>query len=429
VVCLLPDEPQLDMIALVTALVDKSLLRRSERPEGITRFSLLETIREFALEQLVGAGELVHVQRQHADYFYGMAYDHESDERDEPFLAELDNLRAALEWAEQGDADLAIRLTWSLAWFWYRQGYWREALAWLPRVGAQCDERKHGFYKADFLFYQGLISQFRGSVDHGRALMEQSLALFRGLGLRNETVKLLNNLAVVEREHGRPERAIPLLEEAITIIEQDGEGRVDWVEVTLAEVVMDQGDLARATELLGPSLAELRKRGWQVMVGWALNHLGHVAQLEGNFERAEALHSEALPIFLNGDEQGIAWSHEGLGQAALAQGDLKQARAHFIESMRVFQELGDSAITWSLAGLASIALLNEEPERAAMIWGAVAALRAKSGRRWAPTSKARYERELASARAQLGDEAFEAAWAAGGAMSHDQVLVQALGEE
>jgi hypothetical protein len=64
-----------------------------------------------------------------------------------------------------------------------------------------------------------------------------------------------------------------------------------------------------------------------------------------------------------------------------------------------------------------------------MIWGAVAALRAKSGRRWAPTSKARYERELASARAQLGDEAFEAAWAAGGAMSHDQVLVQALGEE
>jgi hypothetical protein len=86
-------------------------------------------------------------------------------------------------------------------------------------------------------------------------------------------------------------------------------------------------------------------------------------------------------------------------------------------------------IAWCLAGLGSAAALDEEPERAARLWGAAEQLRAMLGCRPPPAARATYERMLAQAHAQLGEGAFAAAWAAGEALALEQAVVEALGGE
>jgi len=99
------------------------------------------------------------------------------------------------------------------------------------------------------------------------------------------------------------------------------------------------------------------------------------------------------------------------------------------QGLTLSQTLGDQAsIAWCLAGLGSAAALDEEPERAGRLWGAAERLRQAIGCRSAPAARATYERAVAAARAQLGEEAFAAAWAEGRAMSLDQAIAYALDE-
>jgi len=94
-----------------------------------------------------------------------------------------------------------------------------------------------------------------------------------------------------------------------------------------------------------------------------------------------------------------------------------------------FRNLGDRAgVSWCLAGLGSAAALDEEPERAARLWGVAERLRTAPGCRPAPAARATYERALAIARAQVGDEAFAAAWASGEALSLEAAIAEAFAE-
>jgi hypothetical protein len=116
-----------------------------------------------------------------------------------------------------------------------------------------------------------------------------------------------------------------------------------------------------------------------------------------------------------------------LGEAALAQGDLGDAATWLMQALNVNRKIGDRAgIAWVMAGLGSVAALNEEPERAARLWGAAEALRVAFGARPAPAARATYERAVASARAQLGVDVFAAAWAEGQALTLEQAISKAL---
>src|SRR6185503_2049136 len=141
------------------------------------------------------------------------------------------------------------------------------------------------------------------------------------------------------------------------------------------------------------------------------------------------MHTESLALFrqLSAQYGGIAWALHGLGESALAQNDLVDAREWLAAGLSHFHNLGDRAgVSWCLAGLGSAAALDAEPERAARLWGAAERLRTALGCRPAPAARATYERALALARAQLGDDAFAAAWAAGAALSLEQAITEAL---
>jgi len=168
---------------------------------------------------------------------------------------------------------------------------------------------------------------------------------------------------------------------------------------------------------------------YSLWVAWTLNHLGHAAQLRGDYQRAAEMHQESLAIFrcLVYQYIGLSWAYHSLGETALGMGRLDEATRWLAQGLTISQTLSDQAsVPWCLAGLGSVAALDEEPERAARLWGAAERLRQALGCRPAPAARATYERALATCRAQLGEEAFAAAWAEGQAMTLEQAIAEAL---
>src|SRR5579859_1261731 len=123
------------------------------------------------------------------------------------------------------------------------------------------------------------------------------------------------------------------------------------------------------------------------------------------------------------------WAYYGLGYAALAQDDTADAGAHIYRALTLFRDEGDrSGISFCLAGLAGVAALDKAPQRAARLWGAAEALRQSIGARQAPATRVTRERLMATAREQLGEVAFAAAWAEGQKMTMDEAIALALPE-
>ncbi|HLY26500.1 MAG TPA: hypothetical protein VKQ72_09185, partial [Aggregatilineales bacterium] len=144
-------------------------------------------------------------------------------------------------------------------------------------------------------------------------------------------------------------------------------------------------------------------------------------------------HEASLPLFRETATQhlgnlGEAFAYQGLGETALAQGgDAALAARHLHHALALFRDLGyQSGQAWCLAGLAGAAELDEDPERAARLWGAAEVQRQAIGCRPAPAARATRERLTTAASEQLGEEAFDAAWAEGQAMTMEQAIELAL---
>lgn len=167
------------------------------------------------------------------------------------------------------------------------------------------------------------------------------------------------------------------------------------------------------------------KRG----IAEALNNLGNLAFVQGDYERARALYTESLALRQKlGYTWGIAVSLHNLGWSALEQGDSIRAAQLFSESLTVFRELGDKYvhIIDLLEGLARVAEVQGHPQRAARLCGVVAVLRNTTDITTIPRYRDTYERLIATLRTQLGEAAFAAAWDAGQAMTLEQAIGEAL---
>jgi tetratricopeptide (TPR) repeat protein len=163
---------------------------------------------------------------------------------------------------------------------------------------------------------------------------------------------------------------------------------------------------------------------------WTLNHLGHAAQLRGDFALAMHLHRESLNCFTPSFHAAALWAYHGLGESALGLGELEEAASWLAQALDVSRVADDlSGRAWCLASFGSLAALSDRPERAATLWGAAELLRTRIGARTAPAVRATYERAQAIARGQLDAETFAAAWAAGEHLSPEQAYSYALGED
>jgi len=348
-VCNAENDLPTDVLDGMTALVDQSLLQHAEGADGEPRFVMLETIREYGLEQLERSGEAEVTQQRHASYYLALAKQAEPNLRgteQQAWLARLeaehDNLRAALAWSQTagGSAEMGLRLGGALWWFWWVRGYWSEGRAWLSRALASStilleSERSREEWaltpaQAKALLGASWLAHAQSDYERQAALVEESLALYRTLGDQHGSADALRGLG--------------------------------WVALL-------QSNLEQAAARLEESLALYRTLGDQHGSADALRGLGWVAEYQGDHERQAALVEESLALYRTlGDTRGSADALQGLGWVALTQNDLEQAAARFEESLALYRTLGDKrGSADALRSLGRVALHQGASERARML--------------------------------------------------------------
>jgi predicted ATPase/transcriptional regulator with XRE-family HTH domain len=303
-VCNAADDLAIDVFNGIMSLVDKSLLLQVEGPGGESRFTMLETIREYALERLAERGETHALQRRHAEFFLALAEEAEDHLLDsaptwwlERLDAENDNLRASLAWSQTApDADLEFRLAGALGQFWIIRGYNREGRDWVDHAlrrakeATWSDDTEHQGeqrIKAKLLLQAGRLAQALGDFAQGRIYLEESGDLYRRLGDDLGLARSLTELGV-GAEWGRGDYAAAriLQEQSVALFRPVGsKAELAFALICLAGPILALGDHMQAQALFEESMAIYRELGNKTYMTYASAGLAGVAIHQGDFER------------------------------------------------------------------------------------------------------------------------------------------------
>jgi predicted ATPase len=374
----------------LASLVDKSLIRRSA-----DRFSMLETIRQFAQERLAEQDDVRDLQHRHALHYLALAERAEPDLRgpaQRSWLKRLeldhDNLRAAVSWSEEaGAAEVGLRLAAALWRFW----------------------RVH-------------------HLSEGSRVLETLLKMDE-TGPPSLRTRVLLGASRLAMDEGDLERTVARAKEALTAARASGAAReLAAATENLGLMMMVTGSTASALALLEDSIARFRALGDPVGTADALNNLANALLAAGDTAKAVEFGMEALALQRDaGNALGMAFILNTLGYVALQDGELELSRSRLEESLVLFQELGDlSRIGDTLEGLAQVAAGHGEDRRAVMLWAAGESFRTDAGKHMEPLETALHEDALSRARTRMGEPAFAVAWIEGAALAPEDAVSYAL---
>ncbi len=384
-----------DVLDLLTHLVDKSLVAREEAPIE-SRYGMLETIREYARERLSDSGEALQIRGRHLAFMLALAetaytHGHRLDEGiwHDRLEQEVDNLRAALEWAlSLEDTELALKLAGSVYWFWWTRGYWHEANAWLRQALDKHGAEKPTAARAQALHAMGWFLYMGGDLAEARLASAESVKIDRALGDKWR------------------------LAESLTVL-----GLVASLE-----------DYKKATRMLDEGLGLSRELGYTQGIASALLGLGNCRVSEGNDEEAREHYRESAGLFKQtGDKSQLAFAARQLGLIALRRLDYPKALTLCAESLTLNLETRDHrGVAASFAAIASIAAQQGQGGPAARLYGATAALLEATGVQLIPMDHSENEPYMLSVRAQMGKDAYDRTFSEGHAMKLDQAVAYAL---
>jgi predicted ATPase/DNA-binding CsgD family transcriptional regulator len=312
---------------LLGSLVDKSLILRADAgADGEPRFTMLETIREYAVEQLVAAGEASNLPARHASYHLALAEEaapNLTGPEQGDWMARLTmahpDLRAALRWlVDQGDVDAATRLLWALGVFLWARGHIAEAGRWAEEILAAPSLSPLAEARARCV--AGMAAFKQGAFPAADTLLSRARLLFLELDDAYATALATLLLGHVIPRTGTHTRGAELMREAIARFESLGN---PWgaglATAGLAVLALMAGDLAEARRLYERFLAMARASNDRRSVGQALDGLAMVALWGNDYERAETLLLESVPICLeSGHGEYVAYGLGGLARVAAA---------------------------------------------------------------------------------------------------------------
>jgi predicted ATPase/class 3 adenylate cyclase/Tfp pilus assembly protein PilF len=423
----------------VSSLLDKSLLRQEEGPNGEPRFVMLETVHEFAREKLRQGAEAEEVKRTHAQYFLTLAEEAYPELKGpdqlewlERLEAEHDNMRAALSWAlERKEAEVALRLGGALWVFWSTRGYYSEGRRWLQEALAM-DGRVSPEVRTMALAGVGELAFDQGELDRAKEACEEGLALLEHEETREVSeakLNLLSSLGFVAWHREEYEQAKQLFEEGLALSRQMSD--THWLAtflLYLAIVPHYLGDSEKATELTEQSMDLFREQGDKQSLAYCLITLGMVVYSQSDLKRSAQLTEEAVALFRELGARGdVAFGLCNLGWIVLFQNDLGRASAIYKESLTLAWDTGmNSIVQGSLEGFACLAGAKGEVERAARLWGAAQALHETKGIPRDPDFLAEADARILHVRTGLGEEAWEEAWRKGRAMTLEEAVSYAL---
>jgi predicted ATPase/DNA-binding SARP family transcriptional activator len=377
---------------ILQSLVEKSLLRFSNE-----RYSMLETIREFALEQLLIEEGLDSMCRGHVDYYLPLA---EQAERD-------GNLgRREAEW-----------LKWAAA----EHGNLRAALGYLHKSGACEQELRLAASLTRYWAVRGHISEGRQRLGDALGRPERQPPAARASALMG--FMWLSNI------HGDHEQALSAGEECLRLQRELGDKVGEaWALLNLSGAYKLVDDREAAQTCLEMSAALFRElKEWRGVLIY-LSNSGDLALIERDYDRAIALFEEGIALrrrLGRGEGRGLLTN---LGFALFAQGRLAEAQEPFRRGLELSLAVGaKEGTTLALEGLAALAAVSGRGDsRAARLFGAAAASREETGTPLLGAEAPVYERTLATLRERLGDADFSSALADGRRMSLDEAGADAL---
>jgi predicted ATPase/class 3 adenylate cyclase len=375
-------------IDAIESLVAKSLVRQERG-----RLSMLEIVREYAVEQLEATEAASGVRRRHAEYYLGLA------ERAEPELrrteqarwldrltTEYPNIRAALEWAATADPDVELRLAASLEYFW----------------------------------------RVRGNASEGLSLIEG--ALVRG-GDHPARLRALSAGAILAGFSGRYQRATELADEELALAREVGDDRLLGVALCDLGFTLVSTDTGRAQMLLEESRARFAAAADESGLARALNNLSMVSFVLGDVPASRRLADESLVVARRaGDERAICAALLNAAQSAKHDEALEDARAFNREAVRRSSALGyGTVLAFALEELASLGG-DLGASDAARLLGAAEALRERiASFRTVAVERELLARMVEDVRTALGAEQFAAAWAEGRGLRLEDAVRLALG--
>jgi predicted ATPase len=418
----------------LSALVDKSLVHPAATGEE-PRYTMLETIREYTLEQLELSGEAAAVRRQHAAYYLSLVEAAEEPLRaaSPPHLARLeteyDNVRAALIWARgSDDAEVFVRLAGALGLFWTLQGYHSEALVWLKHAVARSNTvgtaiRAKALYQAGW-FANSNYDPFADSAQGSRWL-EQSLALYQELEHLQGMADLMAALGWSAWDGPSDTR----LEASLPLYRKIGDHHAAArVLLQLGALARMQCDYIRAGALLDEGLALSRNLANTSHITFGSLQLGHVARALGDDARAAACYDEACRLAqAGGYKDDLASIYHNQAYLALHQGQPGRAEALLVESIVLSRTVGHwTQVVYGLEVMGGVAVAQGQPERAVRLLGAGEAYLARTKQSFGQPERGEHDSYIAAARTQLGKEAFATAWAEGQAMTLEEAVAYAL---
>ena len=396
-VCSTPEEPEGKLLEALEALVDKNVLRQEEEAGGEPRFSMLETIREYAAERLASSGEEGWVRTRHAAFFAALGarseaglFGSEAETWGRRLAADYDNLRATLAWGEQHDPELMLRLAGALWRFWWI--HLTEGQAWLKRALMAAGSDIPAPLRVKALGAASILASMQGEVAPGGMLAREAVTLAEQSSDHAGRIWGLLMLSFADRCRGDHKAALVHADAAVT------QARA-----------LEDGSLPRFLRAL------------------ALNRLGHEAYELGHWSHAEAVLEEALGHWRRLDNPwGTGIVLGKLADIAQARGDDARAATLYSESLSFWwgqdgQELGTVEILTGLARLTA----KEQPEAAVRLFAAAEAIQRRLGLTLAPALRAKNEKAIAATHAALRKETFAAAWAAGKDLPLERAVAEA----
>ena len=467
----------IEVLDLLSQLSDKSLVVPESGARGVQRFRMLETLRQFSLDQLVDSGEIDDVSRRHADHFLAYA------EKAEPLLetsemaewlnrleVDHDNLRAALEWLhESGDSSGALRLTIALSvWFWFLHRHHEEAYQWHQRtLAAAVDEPDELLGRA---YAKGSMQAVRiRDFERATDWAQTALRLAGDTGDERSQVIALWTLGDAAIKDYDFETALHHFHQALSKAEESGdEIWICRVCSFICWMLQSSARVEEAREFAERSLAVGRNAGWPMGIAEAADTTAEFAIRDGDFVRAFDLASEALAIELTlNDPWNIFGVHATFALAQRLKGDAKGAAATALEGLTTSSRRADLKAGWPLilelaAALLDIGEIGDAAKRTTQLlqlavgesgkyWKANGLLRAGSilekaeehahataafaaadrlfeeSSRAEPWLLAEQERHVVTARDALGADEFARLWEEGRSLGDDEALEKAIG--
>lgn len=354
----------LDVLASIEALLDHSLLQQGESIQGDYRFFMLQTIREFALEQLTRRGEHDLLHQRHADYFVTFAKMVEEElpgRQHDMWLnrieQEMDNLRGALNWTIAQSPEQGLHLAVALFPFWHSRAYLQEGRLWLERALAAAEAETPT--RARALAAASLLAQRLGDLGLAASWAESSVSLSRRLGDDVALAYALNNWSIVLISQGDNAAAQQVAQESLALCETLGDQvGIHRAFMVLGQAALHEDRLDEARHALETSLTFWQQTGDRKNAVLCLVNLARMHMMRGEYDLVSSLIEEAIRLSRQlGDRHWEMIASWTLGEVALRQGEYERSASQWQALLTQARELGDryfTAITLSKLGLLAL---------------------------------------------------------------------------